>query len=78
MEPRATEHGRFVLSGTDDDDDDDAEEGFVAGLMTPHPRFPPRGLLQVLFFGVTQLQGWRAQALQSLTWTLDPWYRGHS
>ena len=78
MEPRATEHGRFVLSGTDDDDDDDDEEGLVAGLMTPHPRFPPRGLLQVLFFGVTQLQVWHAQALQSLTSTLDPWYRGHS
>ena len=43
MEPRATEHGRFVLSGTDDDDDDDDDqEGLVAGLMTPHPRFPPR------------------------------------
>ena len=78
MEPRATEHGRFVLSGTDDDDDDDDEEGLVAGLMTPHPRFPPRGLLQVLFFGVTQLQVWRAQALQSVTWTLDPSYRGDS
>ena len=78
MEPRATEHGRFVLSGTDDDDDDDDEEGLVAGLMTPHPRFPPRGLLQVLFFGVTQLQGWRARALHSLAWTLDPWDRGHS
>ena len=31
----------------------------------PHPRFPPRGLLQVLFFSVTQLHGWRAPALQS-------------
>ena len=78
MEPRATEHGRFVLSGTDDDDDDDGEEGLVASFPTPHPRFPPRGLLQVLFFGVTQLQVWRAQALQSVTWTLDPWYRGDS
>ena len=33
MEPRTTEHGRFVLSGTDDDDDDDdGEEGLVAGF----------------------------------------------
>ena len=32
MEPRATEHGRFVLSGTDDDDDDDDEEGLVASF----------------------------------------------
>ena len=31
MEPRTTEHGRFVLSGTDDDDDDD-EEGLVASF----------------------------------------------
>ena len=32
MEPKATEHGRFVLSGTDDDDDDDDEEGLVASF----------------------------------------------
>ena len=32
MEPRATEHGRFVLSGTDDDDDDDDEESLVASF----------------------------------------------
>ena len=32
MEPRATEHGRFVLSGTDDDDDDDDEEDLVASF----------------------------------------------
>ena len=32
MEPRATEHGRFVLSGTDDDDDDDDEEYLVASF----------------------------------------------
>ena len=32
MEPRATEHGRCVLSGTDDDDDDDDEEDLVAGF----------------------------------------------
>ena len=32
MEPRATEHGRFVLSGTDDDDDDDDEEDSVASF----------------------------------------------
>jgi len=31
VEPRTTEHGRFVLSGTDDDDDDD-EEGLVASF----------------------------------------------
>ena len=38
MEPRTTEHGRFVLSGTDDDDDDDDEEGLVAssdGIPVP-------------------------------------------
>ena len=38
MEPRATEHGRCVLSGTDDDDDDDDEEDLVAvfdGIPVP-------------------------------------------
>ena len=32
MVPRATEHGRCVLSGTDDDDDDDDEEYSVASF----------------------------------------------
>ena len=46
MEPRATEHGRFVLSGTDDDDDDDDEEGLVAsfaGIPVPWLRTSASG-----------------------------------